>query len=76
MTVCPPLLRIVFALLLGLLFVRPAAAELRCTESAGWIQARWYVDQCRLVVIASHAMCRPEFNCPLLQDEIRRGCAL
>lgn len=65
-----------FAMICGMALTRPAAAVLSCNESAGAAQARRYVEQCQMVATASHALCRPTNSCPLIQDEIRRGCML
>lgn len=70
------ILQVAAALLFGLVLSRPAAAVISCSQSAGPAQARRYVEQCQLVAAASHALCRPTNSCPLIQDEIRRGCAL
>jgi len=71
-----PVFRVCFAMICCLMLPRPAAAVVSCNESAGPSQARRYVEQCQLVATASHALCRATYSCPLIQDEIRRGCAL
>jgi hypothetical protein len=40
------------------------------------VQARRYVDQCLMVSPATHPPCNTTNPCPLIQDEIRRGCTL
>jgi hypothetical protein len=52
-----------------------SAAAIPCTESAGRSAARRYADQCQMVSVTPHAACRPYYSCPIIQDEIRRGCA-
>lgn len=53
-----------------------AAAEMSCNETAGGAQAHRYVEQCLEVSPATHPPCNAANACSLIQDEIRRGCAL
>ena len=47
-----------------------------CNDSAGPVQARRYVEQCLEVSPATHPPCNAANSCSLIEDEIRRGCAL
>jgi hypothetical protein len=63
-------------LMIGLTLIHPAAAETSCNRSIGPAKAHRLVEQCLMVSPATHPPCNAENTCALIQDEIRRGCAL
>jgi hypothetical protein len=56
--------------------VHPALAAVSCNQSIGAVQAHRLVQQCLTVSPATHPPCNAANDCALIQDEIRRGCAL
>lgn len=53
-----------------------ANAERTCKQTAGPQRARQMVSQCLRVSPATHPPCNAENACALIEDEIRRGCAV
>jgi hypothetical protein len=56
--------------------LHPAVAAMSCDQSIGAAKAHKLVDQCLMVSPATHPPCNAANDCALIQDEIRRGCAL
>jgi hypothetical protein len=56
--------------------LHPAVAAMSCDRSIGAVKAHKLVDQCLMVSPATHPPCNAANDCALIQDEIRRGCAL
>ena len=56
--------------------VHPTLATVSCDQSIGAAQAHRLVDRCLTVSPATHPPCNAANDCALIQDEIRRGCAL
>ena len=63
-------------LMLPLLGLAAPALAASCKESAGEAEAKRYVEQCIEVSPATHPPCNVENPCDLIQDEIKRGCAI
>ena len=63
-------------LMLPLLAIAHAALAASCKETAGAEQAKAYVEQCLEVSPATHPPCNALNPCELIQDEIKRGCAI
>jgi hypothetical protein len=59
-----------------LAFMHPAVATVSCNQSIGSAKAHRLVEQCLMVSPATHPPCNAANACALIQDEIRRGCAL
>jgi hypothetical protein len=53
-----------------------ARSDVSCTRSAGPDRAKRFVQQCLEVSPATHPPCNADNACSLIQDEIRRGCAM
>ena len=60
----------------SLALTHPATAATSCNESIGLAKAHRLVEQCLMVSPATHPPCNAANTCDLIQDEIRRGCAL
>ncbi len=65
--------RMILLAALAALITSPAWA-VPCSESAGRSSARRYVEHCQMVSNTPHAACRAYYSCPIIEDEIRRGC--
>jgi hypothetical protein len=64
-------------ILFALTIVTAAAhAEPSCHQTAGAEKARQMVQQCLEVSPATHPPCNASNACPLIEDEIRRGCVM
>jgi hypothetical protein len=53
-----------------------SASTATCLEEKGQLEADKLVQRCRAVSPATHPPCNVQNPCPMIEDEIRRSCAL
>jgi hypothetical protein len=59
-----------------MVLIHQSVAQTSCNESIGRENARRLVEQCLIVSPATHPPCNGSNPCPLIEDEVRRGCML